>query len=160
MEKTKTESAADRSLVLERVFDAPRALVFEAWTKKEHLVNWCSPEGMIITECDGDFHEGGKWFTLMIHPAGEKYPVSGIYQKIVPNELLVMTHGWIEDDGTRPHETILTVRFSDEGKKTKVRLEQSVFKSVESRNGHEGGWSSCLDRLAALLPKLQTGAKA
>jgi uncharacterized protein YndB with AHSA1/START domain len=158
MENPKNKSAADvanRSLVLERVFDAPRHLVFEAWTKPEHLVHWCAPEGFTIPESRGDFREGGEWYALMIKPDGEKFPVCGVYLEIIPDELLVMSHGWIEDDGTRPHETVLKVRFTDEGKKTKVRLEQSIFKSVESRDGHQGGWSSCFDRLEQLLRKLQ-----
>ena len=159
METTKnkpTANAADLSLVLERVFDAPRHLVFEAWTKQEHLVNWCSPEGFTIPESKGEFREGGEWESLLIAPDGEKFPVSGVYIEIVPDELLVMSHGWIEDDGTRPHETVLKVRFADEGKKTKITLEQSLFKSVESRDGHVGGWSSALNRLAQLLEKLKT----
>ena len=159
MENTKTKStatAADLSLILERVFDAPRHLVFEAWTKPEHLVNWCAPEGFSIPKATGDFREGGEWFSLLIAPDGEKYPVSGVYIEIEPDKLLVMSHGWIEDDGTRPHETVLKVRFADEGKKTKVTLGQSMFKSVESRDGHIGGWSSSLNRLAHLLEKLKT----
>jgi uncharacterized protein YndB with AHSA1/START domain len=160
MEKAKSESASDRSLVLERVFDAPRALVFEAWTKPEHLVRWSCPEGMTIPECRGDFRVGGEFYTLMVKPDGEKFPLSGVYKEIVPDQLLVMTHGWIEDDGTRPWETILTLRFSDEGGKTKVRLEQSVFKSVESRDGHRFGWSSCFDQLGKYLENHKVEAKS
>ena len=144
MENTKNKpaaKAADLRFVLERVFDAPRHLVFEAWTKPEHLVNWCAPEGFAIPESKGDFREGGEWYSLLIAPDGEKYPVSGVYIEIVPDQLLVMSHGWIEDDGTRPHETVLKVRFADEGRKTKITLEQSIFKSVESRDGHVGGWT-------------------
>ena len=159
MEKTKnktTTDVAELTLVLERVFDAPRHLVYEAWTKPEHLVNWCAPEGFTIPETRGEFREGGEWYSLMIKPDGEKFPVSGVYLEIVPDELLVMSHGWIEDDGTRPHETVLKVRFADAGRKTKVTLEQKIFKSVESRDGHQGGWTSCFDRLEQLLVKLQT----
>ena len=159
MENTKNKpaaNAADLRLVLERVFDAPRHLVFEAWTKPEHLVNWCAPEGFAIPESKGDFREGGEWYSLLIAPDGEKYPVSGVYIEIVPDQFLVMSHGWIEDNGTRPHETVLKVRFADEGKKTKITLEQSIFKSVESRDGHVGGWSSALNRLEQLLEKLKT----
>lgn len=151
-----TEAPADRSLVLTRVFDAPRHLVYEAWTKKEHLDQWCAPHGFTIPSSEGDFRVGGAWRTLMIAPNGEKYPVRGIYREIVQDELLVFTHMWEEDDGTPEHETIVTVRFADEGGKTKVTLEQSIFKSVESRDGHNGGWSQCLERLDELLTKLQT----
>jgi uncharacterized protein YndB with AHSA1/START domain len=112
-----------------------------------------------MPESRGDFREGGEFYTLMIAPNGEKYPLSGVYLEIVPNELLVMSHGWIEDDGRRPHETIIKVRFIDEGTKTKIIFEQTGFKSVESRDGHKGGWTECLEKLAAHLEKLHAGAK-
>ena len=149
-------SPPDLSLTLTRVFNAPRALVFDAWTKKEHLDRWSAPNGFTIPDYGADLRPGGAWHCLMIAPNGEKYPVNGVYLDVVPNELLVMTHGWVEDDGTRPHETIVTVRFADENGKTRVTFEQTNFKSIESRHGHEGGWTQCFDRLAEILPQLQT----
>jgi uncharacterized protein YndB with AHSA1/START domain len=97
---------------------------------------------------------GGWWKCVMVAPNGEKLPVGGVYREIVPNELLVFTHMWQEDDGTPEHETIMTVRFADEGKKTKVTLEQGIFKSPESREGHRGGWTEAMERLTDLLPKM------
>jgi len=149
-----TEAPADRTLVLTRVFDAPRHLVFEAWTKKEHLDQWCAPHGFTIPHSKGDFRTGGAWESLMIRPDGEKFPVSGVYKEIVQDQLLVFTHGWIEDNGKRDYETTVTVRFESEGAKTKVTLEQAIFKSIESRDGHQGGWTECLERLADYLPKI------
>lgn len=157
---SQTEAHADRSLVITRIFDAPRPLVFEAWTKKEHLDRWCAPHGFTIPFSEGDLRPGGVWRSLMIAPNGEKYPVKGVYREIVPNELLVFTHAWEEDDGTPEHETVVTVRFADEGDKTRLTLEQSVFRSVESRNGHEGGWSQCLERLGTLLAGLKIEEKS
>jgi uncharacterized protein YndB with AHSA1/START domain len=151
-----TEAPADRALVLTRVFDAPRHLVFEAWTKKEHLDKWCAPHGFTIPSSEGDLRPGGAWHCLMIAPNGEKYPVGGVYREIIPDELLVFTHTWEEDEGVPRHETVVKVRFADEGKKTKVTLEQSIFKSVESREGHKDGWTQCFERLAELLAKQQT----
>jgi len=149
------QSSDDLSITLTRVFDAPRSLVYEMWTKKEHMDKWCAPRGFKIPSSNADFRVGGKWHCLMIAPNGEKFPVGGVYQKIVPNELLVMTHIWEEDDGTPEHETVLTIRFADEGAKTKVTLEQSVFKSVESREGHRGGWTEALDILGEHLTQIQ-----
>lgn len=147
------EGPADRVLVLTRVFDAPRQLVFEAWTKKEHLDQWCAPRGFTTPHSRGDFGPGGAWECCMVAPDGTKHFVSGVYREIVQDELLVFTHGWLEDDGKRDYETTVTVRFADEGGKTKVTLEQAVFKSVESRDGHKGGWTECLERLAEHLAK-------
>jgi uncharacterized protein YndB with AHSA1/START domain len=94
----------------------------------------------------------------MIAPDGKRYPLRGVYREIVPNELLVMTHIW--EDDVPEHETILTVRFTDEAGKTKVTLEQSVFKSIESREGHRGGWTESLDILGEHLAKLQPNETA
>ncbi len=136
-----------------RIFDAPRHLVFEAWTKKEHLDKWCAPHGFTIPFSEGDLRPGGAWRTVMIAPNGEKYPVHGVYREIIPNELLVFTHIWEEDDGTAEHETVVTIRFADEGGKTKMTFEQKIFRSVESRNGHEGGWTQAFEKLAGFLTK-------
>jgi len=148
-------SPDDLSITLTRVFDAPRNLVYEMWTKKEHMDKWCAPRGFKIPFSSADFRVGGAWKCVMIAPDGEKLPVGGVYREIVPNELLVMTHIWEEDDGTPEHETVLTVRFADEGKKTRVTLEQSIFRSVESREGHRGGWTQALDILGEHLVEIQ-----
>jgi uncharacterized protein YndB with AHSA1/START domain len=101
-----TDAPADRVLVLTRVFNAPRHLVFEAWTKKEHYDKWSCPRGFTMGESQADFRPGGGFAFVMIGPDGGKYSYSGRYREFVPDELLVMTHGWLEDDGTRPYETI------------------------------------------------------
>jgi len=145
------DAPAERVLVLTRVFDAPRHLVFEAWTKKEHLDRWSCPGGFRMERSHGDVRPGGAYGFAMIAPDGEKHKATGVYREIVPDELLVMTHGWLEDDGSRPWETVITVRFADEGGKTRMTFEQSVFRSVESRDGHNGGWSQCFDKLGELL---------
>ena len=151
-----SEKPAELSLVLTRVFAAPRRLVFEAWTKKEHLDQWSAPRGFTIPFSEGDLRPGGTWKCLMVAPNGEKFPVKGVYREIIQDELLVMTHIWEEDDGAPEHETVVTVRFADENGKTKVTLEQSIFKSVESRNGHLGGWTECLEKLDEYLARFKT----
>lgn len=150
------EAPGDRTLVITRVFAAPRQLVFEAWTRKEHLDKWCAPRGVTIFFSEGDYRPGGKWRCVMLTPDGQKLPLGGVYREIVPNELLVFTHVWEEDEGKPGHETLVKVRFEDEGKKTKVILEQTNFKSAESRDGHNEGWSSALDVLAEYLLTLKT----
>jgi uncharacterized protein YndB with AHSA1/START domain len=157
---TKTNSPAlAPGLVLTRVFDAPRHLVFEAWTKKEHLDRWCAPHGFTITKSSGDFHPGGGWECSMTAPDGEKLEVCGIYKEIVPDELLVFTHGWIEN-GVRDHETTVTIRFSDENGKTRMNFEQSIFRSVESRDGHVHGWSQAFKELDGYLLELSKKGKS
>lgn len=140
----------DRTLVIERVFDAAVSLVWQAWTQQEHLEKWSAPRGYTITHSQGDLRPGGTWRCRMRAPDGQELWLGGIYREIVANKLLIMTHAW--EEGSRPgHETLVTVRFADLGGKTRVTLEQVGFASVESRDGHRGGWSECLDILAEHL---------
>ena len=90
-----TEAPADRTLVITRVFDAPRHLVFEAWTKKEHLDRWCAPRGFATPHSAGDFRPGGAWESCMIAPDGTRHEVSGLYLEIVQtNCWFSPTAGW------------------------------------------------------------------
>ncbi len=72
------EKPAERVLVLTRIFDAPRHLVFEAWTKKEHLDEWLAPHGFTILYSEGDLRPGGAWRSCMLAPDGAKHPLSGV----------------------------------------------------------------------------------
>ena len=87
----------------------------------------------------------------MILPDGKKLWLGGVYREIVENELLSFTHAW-EEEGE--HETLITVKFFAEGSKTKLIFEQEIFKSKESRDGHQEGWSECFDKLEDYLTKL------
>jgi uncharacterized protein YndB with AHSA1/START domain len=156
-ERKNEETLAERSLKLERIFEAPRALVFEACSKKEHVDQWMCPNGFTIPTSSGDFRVGGKWRSDMRAPDGEAYPMEGVYEKIVVNELIVTSHAWIGDDGKPEHWSTLTFRFEDAGAgRTRLILEHTNLRSIESRNNHVGGWTQCIDKLGALLATLQT----
>jgi uncharacterized protein YndB with AHSA1/START domain len=142
--------AEDRTLVIERVFDAPVNLVWRAWTEQKHLDKWSAPRGYTITSSQGDPRPGGRWRCCMRTPEGEELWLGGVYREVVENKLLVMTHAW-DENGKPGHETLVTVRFADLGGKTRVTLEQTGFDSIESRDGHRSGWSECLDILAEHL---------
>jgi uncharacterized protein YndB with AHSA1/START domain len=140
----------DRTLVLERVFDAPVSLVWSCWTEKDHLDQWSVPRGFTVPYSEGELRPGGKWRCCMRAPNGNELWLGGVYREIVPHRLLVMTHAW-EEDGVPGHETVVTVRFQDLGGRTKVTLEQSGFDSTGARDGHAEGWSECFDILAEHL---------
>jgi len=142
---------AERTLTLERIFDAPVELVWRCWTEKEHLAQWSRPRGFTIPLSDGDFRVGGKWRVTMRPVEGNDLAVGGEYREIVPLKRLVMTHVWDDETGKPGHETLVTVTFESLGKRTKVTLVQAGFDSDESRDGHKGGWSECLDILAEHL---------
>jgi uncharacterized protein YndB with AHSA1/START domain len=92
----------------------------------------------------------------MISPTGERCPVSGVYQEIVPDERLVFSHSWEDDDGRPKHSTTVTLRFEDAADgKTKLSLEHAVFRSAESRHAHVVGWTESLEKLDGLLAELE-----
>ena len=143
-----------RTLVIERTFDAPRALVWEAWTKREHMLQWSCPHGFRITECDGDVRPGGAWRSCMVSPEGTEHRNGGVYKEVAPPERLVFTFAWKDETGKPGHETLCTVTLKEEGGKTRMTFRQEVFESVSSRDGHADGWSQSFERLAAYAPTI------
>jgi uncharacterized protein YndB with AHSA1/START domain len=146
-----------RVLVLTRIFAAPRALVFAACTRGEHLRQWCAPKGFTIPTSEGDPRPGGQWRSCMIAPDGAECWLSGRYLEVEPDRRVVFTHAW-EENGRRGHETTVTLTFSDLGPKTKLVLRQELFDSAASCEGHRGGWSQCLEKLRDLLTRLRPKA--
>lgn len=147
-----TTQKADAELAIQRVFNAPRDLVFEMWTRKEHLDRWSCPEGMTIPVSEGDIRTGGWFRTCMRGSDGSEHWVSGTYHEVSAPERIVFTHAWEEEDGARGHETVVTIVFSDtEDGKTHMYFHQAFFTSTASRDGHEEGWTSCFRRLETLL---------
>ena len=87
---------------------------------------------------------------------GKELWLGGVYREIVPNKRLVMTHAWDEENGRPGPETIVTVQFEALGAKTQVTLQQTGFDSIQSRDGHAGGWGECLDLLAEHLATMRS----
>ncbi len=142
---------ADRVLKIERVFDAPRSLVFKAWTESEHMAHWWGPRGFTAKVLKNELRPGGAYRIHMLGPDGDHW-TQGIYREVVPPERLVMVGSWADAQGnpTRP-ETTLTLLFEDLGGKTRLTLHNAVFESVTARDLHQGGWTSALDCLAEYL---------
>jgi uncharacterized protein YndB with AHSA1/START domain len=150
--KLAAEAVVDLTLV--RIFDAPVSLVFRAWTEPQHLVKWCAPHGFSIPSSEGQIRPGGRWRSCMQKPDGTELWLGGVYREVVQDRLLVFTHAWDDADGSPGHETVVTVRFEDLGGKTKLTFHQAPFENPGSRDGHQGGWGECFERLDALLPTI------
>lgn len=120
-------STADREMVITRVFDAPRELVWDAWTDLKHVSNWWGPNGFSTTTHARNFKVGGSWLFTMHGPDGTDYPNSIVYSEIARPERLAYAHG---AEAGSPPEFHTTVTFDDEGGKTRVTL-RAVFVSVE-----------------------------
>ncbi len=142
---------ADRVLKITRIFDAPRSLVFKAWTDSEHIARWWGPRGFKSDVIKNDLRPGGAYRIHMLGPDGDHW-TQGIYREVLPPERLVMVGSWADAQGnpTRP-ETTLTLLFEDLGGKTRLTLHNAVFESVTARDLHQGGWTSALDCLAEFL---------
>jgi uncharacterized protein YndB with AHSA1/START domain len=94
-----TANVAEREVVITRVFDAPRSLVFKAWTDPEHMARWWGPTGFTNTICELDARVGGAWRIVMRSPAGIEYPCGGVYRGIVEPERLVFTNIATDNEG-------------------------------------------------------------
>jgi uncharacterized protein YndB with AHSA1/START domain len=149
---TAPTASAEPELVITRTFDAPRPLVFEAWTDARHLSHWQgAPMGFTVTIHESDIRPGGSYHIVMRSPEGVDHGLQGVYKEVVAPERLVFTHTWLRADGTPGKETLVTITLRAIGEKTELTLRQTGFDSVASRDGHNGGWNSTFDRLAAYL---------
>jgi uncharacterized protein YndB with AHSA1/START domain len=153
-------AAPERELTIRRTFNAPRALVFRAWTEPEHLARWSCPRGFTSTGNQGELRVGGAFSAGMRSPQGTEHRLRGVYREIVPPERLVFTHCWLDERGTPGPETLVTVTLTERDGRTEMTFHQGIFASVAVRDGHEQGWSSCFERLAELLAALPRDAAA
>ncbi len=145
----------ERELVITRTFDAPRTLVFEAYTSPEHLPHWLlGPPGWTMPVCEIDLRPGGAWHWVWSHADGHQMEMRGVYKEVVPPERVVSTESW---GGDWP-ETVNTVTFSEENGKTALTI-SILYPSKEARDaamktGMTKGMNMSYDRLAAHLEKI------
>jgi len=138
-------------LVITRTFDAPRELVFKAWTEPERIKQWLAPRGFKIPVAEGELRPGGKWRQSMVAPDGMQLWLGGVYKEINPPERLVFTHAWDDPTGKPGPETTCTVVFTERNGKTEMNFRQGPFPAADSKSQHNDGWSQCFDRLSELL---------
>jgi uncharacterized protein YndB with AHSA1/START domain len=146
-----TSKSADRELVITRVFDAPRRLVFKAWTEPEHMMRWRGPKGFTVSVLGHELRPGGAYRIHMRSPEGTDHWLRGVYREIVEPERLTFTWAWEDEHGKPRHETLVTVTFAELDGKTRLTLHQAVFESVTACDAHRASWSSSLERLADFL---------
>jgi uncharacterized protein YndB with AHSA1/START domain len=152
-EKSSIDLRSDpRALIGTRVIDAPRHLVFAAFTDPKHLAHWWGPDGFSITTRSFDMRPGGVWRFVMHGPDGRDYENRITFDAIEPPERILYHHGGGDD--VEPVQFRTTVTFEDLGGKTKITL-HGVFPSAEERArmikdyGADKGLAQTLARLAA-----------
>jgi len=144
-------------LVISRVFDAPRELVFKAWTEPAMLLRWWGPRGFTNTFHEIDVRPGGTWRFIMHGPDGVDYPNLIVFDEVIRPERLVYTHGsGVEGD---PGTFNVTATFEEQGDKTLLTL-RMLFPTIEERDrvvnehGALEGARQTLERLAEHLATL------
>ena len=161
---------AGREFILTRIINAPRALVWKAWTDPKHMAQWWGPHSVTNPVCQMDVRPGGAWRIIMRLPDGVDYPITGVYLEIVKPERLIRTmdcsehpeawHDLVKPDRQKGErnpagEMLQTVTFEDQGGRTKLTI-RTRFNSVAIRDamvkmGMTEGWTQSLERLEALL---------
>jgi uncharacterized protein YndB with AHSA1/START domain len=144
-----------QTMITTRIFDAPREVVFKAWTDPKQLQRWWGPKGFTNPVCEVDVRPGGAIRIHMRAPDGTVYPMTGVFHEIVVPERLVFSSSALDGNDDPLFEVLNTVTFADEGGKTKLTLQASVSKvkghAAPHLAGMEQGWSMALDRLAEEL---------
>jgi uncharacterized protein YndB with AHSA1/START domain len=152
MTQPANSSVAQRELVLTRVFDAPRTLVFKAWTDPRQLAQWWGPTGFTNPVCEFDLRPDGEIHIDMRAPDGTVYPMSGAFREIVEPERLVFTSAALDAAGKPMFENLNTVIFEAlKGNKTaltvKVRVLWETLEAGRHLDGMAQGWALTIDRL-------------
>ncbi|HMZ48452.1 MAG TPA: SRPBCC domain-containing protein, partial [Flavobacteriales bacterium] len=130
-------------LRITRVFNAPRKLVWQAWTTPAMLVHWFGCAAFSTIDAEADVCEGGQWRVVMRAPDGTDYPAYGTYTAVRPIDHLAFTHQWekqVVEVNPANHRTQVTVDLYEEGAKTRMEFRQTGLASEDSRDSHIGGW--------------------
>jgi uncharacterized protein YndB with AHSA1/START domain len=139
-------------LVMSRELKAPRDLVFDVWTKPEHLARWWGPTGWTLPKCEVDLRPGGAFTFVMRGPNGMEAPFVGAYVEVARPERIVF-EGTIDD--VPGHKVKTTVTFAESGGKTTVTVRQTFnFESMATKGAPEG-WKQNLDRMEGYLRELR-----
>jgi uncharacterized protein YndB with AHSA1/START domain len=147
---------SDREIIVTRIFNAPRRLVFEAWTNPKYLPHWMlGPDGWIMPVCEIDLRPGGSWHIVWRHSNGKEMEMRGEYREIKPPERLVSTESW----GPGWPDTLNTLELSEDTGKTTATI-TLLYASKEARDaalntGMKKGMAISYDRLEAYLESLK-----
>lgn len=156
-------ASTTQEVVITRVLDAPRELVFNAWLDREHFVRWWGPKGFTIPFCELDPRPGGGFRYCMRSADGRDYWVRGTYREIVEPERIEFTDSMTDAAGTAVHpshygmseqwpmEARTTIDFAAADGKTTITLRMNVARPIAERDGVVEGWNESFDRLAEHL---------
>lgn len=145
----------DREIVMTRVFDAPRRLVFAAWTTPELLRRWFGPRGHELVVCEIDLRVGGTWRYVVRAPDGTEMVLHGVFREIVPPGRLVSTEANDDCDAEDGAESLMTTVLVEHGGRTTMtntmRYPSREIRDAVLRSGMEHGVAEGYDKLAEVL---------
>jgi uncharacterized protein YndB with AHSA1/START domain len=148
-----SQDLSKRTLTLERTFNAPIQLVWDAWTQPDHIANWWGPEGMDTTVKTHDFRIGGRWEFVMHMPDGKAFVTEGEYQEIVEAKKIVTT----ADFKPMTEGVTLYVELTKHGANTHFKFsvvhETEEYCKQQKEMGFYNGWGSTFDRLGEYVTK-------
>jgi len=157
-------ASTEQVLVIERVFNAPRELVFKAWTEPRRAMQWWGPRNFTTPFCEIDLRPGGIVRSCMRSPGGKDYWGTGVYREVVEPERIVWTDSFADEDGNVvpathygmsaewPLEALVRVTFAEEDGGTRLTLEHDTGTApAAERDMCRQGWSESLDKLAEYL---------
>lgn len=167
MQQTQTE--VPQELVITRIFDAPRALVWKAWTEPERMKAWWGPRQYTAPVLKMDIRVGGRFLGAMESSDGKRAWSKGEYKEIVPQQRLVVTDSFSDENGNTvppssygmsaswPEELLLTVTFEDHDGKTRMTLRHSGLTGIPEHDyqNMKQGWMESLDKLDEYLEKMK-----
>ncbi len=138
-------------LVITRVFDAPRQLVFRAWTDPKQVAQWWGPNGFTNPVCELDVRPGGEIRIHMRAPNGVIYPMKGVFEEIVEPERIVFVSSALDENGNSMFDVRNTITFAEKQGKTSLTMQARVLRETaiapQYLQGMEAGWNQSLDRL-------------
>jgi uncharacterized protein YndB with AHSA1/START domain len=144
------QSSVIPAVVIRRVLKAPPERVYQAWTDPQLASQFMCPEHATVADAQFDVRVGGGYHIAMRVSETDVWTVRGVYREVRPNSRLSMTWKWDEDDPSAEQETLLTIEFAPHGSGTELTLTHEQFKSAQSRDSHEHGWNSMLDKMEQL----------
>jgi len=159
-----------KEFVISRTFDAPRELVWKAWTERDRLMEWFGPRGFTMTTANLDFRPGGIFHYSMTSPVGKEMWGKFVYREITPPQRIVLVNSFSDKDAkltrhpfspTWPLEMLTTTTFDEHDGKTTLTIRWSPINPTEAERNtfdtmHEGmkmGWTGTFDQLAEYLAK-------
>ena len=158
-------SAADSTIKIERVFAAPRELVFDAWTNTDQLLQWYAPHGCTVHIAKLEARPGGRFHFCIHNPSFGDCWCIGVYREVVRPERIVYTLATADKEGNEiapvkaghdprwPQQTVVRITFEAVSGGTKLTLEQSVSEALAKHTGAHPSWLQMLDRLEQCLTR-------